>query len=125
MSPSRPDAAGARAIAAHALPSRQPLRLRTGDLVAVSKRDTEWPAFVFVECGQGEGWIPSSHLSGTTGEVTVIRAYDTQELATQTGDALEILEADDGCGWAWCRGADGREGWVPSRVIESSTSLPD
>lgn len=91
-----------------------------GEVVAVVRRDTEWPAFVYVECGRGEGWVPSEHLGGAAGDVTVIRAYDTQELATRAGDALDILTPDDGCGWTRCRNRGGREGWVPSRTLDQT-----
>jgi len=33
---------------------------------------------------------------------------------------LEVVDRDDESGWLWCRSADGREGWVPSRSVEAT-----
>jgi SH3-like domain-containing protein len=37
------------------------------------------------------------------------------------GDALSVGGEDEEFpGWRWCRGRDGREGWVPVELIDSS-----
>ncbi len=101
----------------HEIPPREPLSLRAGDVVTVHRRDDEWPAFVFVECEHGSGWVPSRRLSAGAGSATVLVPYDTTELPTRAGDRLEVLERDDESGWLWCRNAAGREGWVPVRTL--------
>jgi uncharacterized protein YgiM (DUF1202 family) len=47
-------------------------------------------------------------------------AYDTTELPTRVGETLDVVARDDESGWLWCRSADGREGWVPSRTLQSA-----
>lgn len=106
-----------RTIEAHTIPERPPLKLAAGDVVRVGERDTEWPAFVFVTCAAGSGWVPSRHLSAAEGEAEVVTAYDTTELPTSAGEVLEVIEVDDESGWCWCRSTTGREGWVPTRTL--------
>ena len=86
----------------------------------VGARDTEWPEFVFVTTPHGAGWVPARHLTESSGHGVVRTAYDTTELPTQAGDELEVLVEDVVSGWAWCRAAGGREGWVPVRTVEES-----
>ena len=104
-------------IADHEIPERPPLVVRPGDVVQVGDRDTEWPAFVFVAASHGTGWVPARHLD-VDGPVGVVRAgYDTTELPAVTGETVDVVEDDPESGWSWCRNADGREGWIPHRVL--------
>ncbi len=102
----------------HEIPSRPPLIVSPGDIVTVGERDTQWPSFVFVSGDAGSGWVPARHIAadGTTG--TVLTAYDTTELPAASGDSVELVQDDPESGWAWCRDANGREGWVPHRVLQ-------
>ncbi|WP_198939474.1 MULTISPECIES: SH3 domain-containing protein [Pseudofrankia] len=103
---------------AHETPERAPLRVDVGDRVEVGGRDTDWPAFVFVTTARGSGWVPGRHLSGTAaGPATVVTPYDTTELPTEVGQALDVLAEDPESGWLWCRDTSGREGWVPVRTV--------
>jgi uncharacterized protein YgiM (DUF1202 family) len=112
------------AAEAHAIPERAPLSLGAGEVVTVVHRDGEWPAFVFVAAARGSGWVPSRHLSADEGTAVVETPYDTTELATTGGEILEVVDRDDESGWLWCRSGDGREGWVPSRSVESPRPGP-
>ncbi|WP_254773627.1 SH3 domain-containing protein [Plantibacter sp. MMLR14_011] len=113
----RIDAVRCVLIADHEIPERPPLTVRPGDVVQVGDRDTEWPAFVFVTASHGTGWVPARHLD-VDGSVGVVRAgYDTTELPAVTGDTVDVVEDDPESGWSWCRNADGREGWIPHRVL--------
>lgn len=106
------------AVIAHQIPDRGPIRLQAGDEVeAGAERDLDWPEFVFVHAAGGSGWVPARHLSATGGPATVTTPYGTAELPTDKGDVLEVLEEDAESGWLWCRGARGREGWVPIRTV--------
>jgi len=111
------------ATEAHAIPERPPLSLVSGDVVTVGRRDGDWPAFVFVTTVRGSGWVPSRHLSAETGRAVVVTPYNTTELATRSGEILEVIARDDESGWLWCRSTDGREGWVPSRTVEATGGL--
>lgn len=101
----------------HEIPERPPLVVRAGDVVQVGERDTEWPAFTFVTASHGTGWVPARHID-IDGSIGVVRVgYDTTELPAASGDSVEVLEDDPESGWSWCRNADGREGWIPHRVL--------
>ena len=108
----------ARAVSGHEVPAREPIQLEPGDEVTVGERDTQWPAFVFVTCASGEGWVPSRHLSANAGTASVITPYDTTELDLVAGEEVAVLERDDTSGWWWCRRADGEVGWVPVSALD-------
>ena len=108
------------ATEAHVISERTPLSLASGDVVTVGRRDAEWPAFVFVTSVSGSGWVPARHLSADAGRAVVETPYNTTELATESGEILEVLVRDDQSGWLWCRSTDGHEGWVPNRTVEAA-----
>ncbi|WP_453984331.1 SH3 domain-containing protein [Brevibacterium casei] len=101
----------------HEIPDRPPLTLEPGDSVEVGDQDTEWPAFVFVTAPRGTGWVPARHIDidGPVGTVRV--GYDTTELPASSGDYVDLVRDDPESGWSWCRNSDGREGWIPRRVL--------
>ena len=105
------------ATEAHVIPERPPLSLASGDVVTVGRRDSDGPAFVFVTTARGSGWVPSRYLSADAGRAVVETPYNTTELATRSGEILEVVVRDDESGWLWCRSTDEREGWVPSRTL--------
>lgn len=109
------------ATKAHVISERPTLSLASGDVVTVGRRDSDWPAFVFVTAARGSGWVPSRYLSANAGRAVVETPYNTTELATGSGETIEVVERDDESGWLWCRSTDGREGWVPSRTVEATT----
>ena len=107
VSPSRLTSSSAMpfvvATEAHAIPERPPLSLASGDVVTVGRRHADWPAFVFVTTVQGSGWVPSRYLSADAGRAVVETPYNTTELATRSGEILEVIDRDDesgGCGAA-------------------------
>ncbi len=104
----------------HEAPARSPLVIEPGDVVEVGERDTEWPAFVFVTHPNGSGWVPGRFLetSGTVG--TVVTGYDTTELSLRSGEIVEVVRDDLESGWSWCRTDNGREGWIPHRVLAAA-----
>lgn len=104
----------------HEIPERATLVIEPGDEVQVGDRDTEWPAFVFVMAAQGTGWVPARHLDIDGSHGTVRVGYDTTELPATSGEIVDVLDDDPESGWSWCRNADGREGWIPHRVLTLS-----
>jgi Variant SH3 domain len=112
-----------RAVQAHQIPDRPPLRLSVGQRVTVGQQDTRWPAFVLVTAEAGQGWVPSRHLEldRASGAATVLVPYDTTELATTVGELLTVVTRDDASGWVWVRAADGRQGWVPADTVAASS----
>ena len=107
-----------RAIIAHTIPQRPPIRLVPGQRVRAGQRDTEWPAFVFVTTNDGAGWVPARHLDTSADPAVVVTSYDTTELATTAGEELTLIKRDDPSGWLRVRNVAGLEGWVPSRTVE-------
>ena len=109
-----------RAIApeGHDIPPGSSLQLVVGETVDAGERHDHWPAFVFVTSPKGIGWVPSRHLSGDSGPVTVTEAYDTTELALPPGARVTVVARDDESGWWWCRRDDGAEGWVPVEALQ-------
>jgi hypothetical protein len=107
-----------RAVEGHEIPERPPLRLSPGDRVTAGRRDTRWPAFVFVTAEAGQGWVPARHLDADSGPATVVEPYDTTELPTAAGQILTVIARDDESGWLWVRASGGREGWVPGDTVE-------
>lgn len=104
----------------HVIPRRAPLRIEPGDVVQVGDRDAEWPAFVFITTPHGSGWVPSRHIDVNGREGTVLVGYDTTELPVARGEHVEVIRDDSESGWSWCRNVDGREGWVPQRVLDDA-----
>lgn len=94
-----------------------PLILTAGEAVTVGRRDTTWPAFVFVATSHGEGWVPARHLSADLGPAVVMTPYDTTELVLTAGQTVEVLDRDDESGWWWCAAEDGTAGWVPMDAL--------
>ncbi|WGD36785.1 SH3 domain-containing protein [Lysinibacter sp. HNR] len=103
----------------HEIPTRAPLKIQPGEEVSIGKRDTEWPAFVFVTTPTGTGWVPARHIDTHGSLGTVLVAYDTTELPASAGETVEVLSDDPESGWAWCRNRSGLEGWVPHRVLRA------
>jgi hypothetical protein len=102
---------------AHEIPQRPPIRLSPGHQVQVGDHDTQWPEFVYVTAAHGSGWVPARHLSRQSGTAVVLTAYDTTELATRTGELLDVLAEDLLSGWLWCRSETGEQGWVPVNTV--------
>ena len=107
-----------RAVKAHVIPGRPPIRVTAGQRVRAGERDTTWPAFAFVTTGDGSGWVPARYIDTSAEPAVMLAPYDTTELATTAGELLTVLVVDGHSGWSWVRNAAGREGWVPSDTIE-------
>ncbi len=112
----------ATATSGHEVPDRSAIQIRAGERVTVGERSHEWPAFVFITCALGQGWVPARHLSGEEGVATVEADYDTTELPVADGQTVEVLAGDDASGWWWCRSEAGDEGWVPRSALVAPTS---
>jgi SH3-like domain-containing protein len=59
--------------------------------------------------------------------VLVVREYAAQyadPITVHAGDRV-LVGADDPAfpGWRWCRGPDGREGWVPEQLLRMDGSF--
>lgn len=106
---------------AHTAEDSSSLQLEVGDVVSVSERGVEWPAFVHVQTARGDGWVPARYLSADSGPATVRVPYDTTELPVAAGESVQVITRDDTSGWWWCKSDSGTEGWVPIEVFDIST----
>ncbi len=107
-----------RAVEAHEVPGRPPLRVAAGQRVQAGERDTTWPAFVLVSAEDGSGWVPGRHIDTSSQPPVMLASYDTTELRTNVGELLTVLDHDELSGWTWAANSLGQEGWVPDNTIE-------
>src|SRR5690349_20546112 len=105
-----------RAVTAHTIPERPPIRLTPGQQAQVGHKATAGPAFGSAPPAAGAGWVPGRHLDTSSDPAVVITAYATTELATTAGEELTLIEHDDPSGLAWVRNAAGREGWEQGHI---------
>ncbi len=94
--------------------------VEAGEQVQTGELSGEWPAFRWCVNRDGiGGWVPDRHLAPISNdEATVLRDYDTTELAAEAGEIVSVIEPDEECGWLWCSGSLGRAGWLPLSSIE-------
>lgn len=98
---------------------QNPIKLKIGDTVVITKRETnpEWLGWVFCVNPHGTGgWVSETYLQIEGGTANVIKDYDAAELAVSEHEVVESLHEE--FGWAWVRDRGGREGWVPLLHLE-------
>jgi hypothetical protein len=49
-----------------------------------------------------------------------LRLVTADHEVASSGEIVDFLADDPESGWSWCRNADGREGWVPHRVLTAA-----
>lgn len=95
-----------------------------GRLRLTGERDV-WDGFTWIwaisKDGK-EGWVPDTLIIETAEGVFAAEAFSAVELTCLPGAELDILRETHG--WAWCRDAQGSEGWVPLRNLDRSGSDP-
>ncbi len=96
----------------HARSYEAPITLERGARVAVLRRDTTWPEWLWCrDAGGREGWVHQSVLSIEGERATAQRHYDAIELTAEVGERLRCSERLGG--WAWCTHEQGQAGWIP------------
>ena len=100
-----------------------PIALRHGDPVQVQRADAEFTEWLWCRGpDEKEGWVHRSFLSHSSGRAVAVADYSAKELTVAAGEQVRIIRVLDG--WAFVE-LDGSEGgWVPERVLETSTSNP-
>ena len=94
-----------------------PLKIRDGDELRLSRKETVWEGWVWCTTEEGKsGWIPESFIDSTGNYGKANRDYDATELTVQVGDELDVLAEESG--WAWCGNSSGSFGWVPLDNLE-------
>ena len=108
-----------RVIASHTRTYADALSVMRGERVTVHKRDTEWPGWVWCENTTGTGgWLPEriiSQVDALNDVATIEEDFDTTELTTTRGEALEGATRESG--WIWLTNAAGHSGWVPEQTV--------
>jgi hypothetical protein len=96
---------------------KNPLVAKTGDILAIGKRDDEWPGWVWCTHPNGvSAWTPEAWLEIDGEKAILLRDYTSAELSVQPGDVLTLLAEESG--WYWAVNADHQEGWVPAGCVD-------
>lgn len=93
-----------------------PLKLKSGEVVTIGEKRSEWSGWLWCEDQDGKkGWVPESYVErkGDTGKVDV--EYDATELTVEKGEELEIIKEEKG--WLWCKNKKGNFGWIPKKKV--------
>lgn len=93
-----------------------PIRGAAGDRLTLSRRDDEFPGWVWATAADGRaGWVPESWLRVEGDSGTLVRDYIAAELPLEPGDVVsgELVLS----GWLWATSADGRVGWAPLHCL--------
>ena len=91
-----------------------PIKLKTGDEVAVTKRETnpDWLGWVFCVDKNGvSGWVSEKYLQIDGNSALAVTNYDATELGVEKGESVSLIHEE--FGWAWVKNSAGKEGWVP------------
>jgi SH3-like domain-containing protein len=110
-----------RVLADHVPAYPDPIAMCTGDVVALGRRDPEFPGWVWCTAADGRcGWVADAYLEVVGGEGIARREYSAAELAVRAGETVELVEEESG--WAWVTAAGGRAGWVPRAKLGAPTA---
>ncbi len=109
-----------RVTKAHTRSYDDPIMLRAGDVVQVTKRDMFDGAYLWLWClgGDGkEGWVPAAFLDVDADEkaARARRDYSALELTVAEGEVVTVVECESG--WCWVKNARGDAGWVPASTL--------
>jgi SH3-like domain-containing protein len=98
-----------------------PIAFRHGDPIEVQRADAEFTEWVWCRGPNGKaGWVHRGFLSQSSGVAVAVSDYSAKELTVAAGEQVRVIRVLDG--WAFVE-LDGSEvGWVPERVLETSTS---
>jgi SH3-like domain-containing protein len=109
---------------AYAAQYGDPIAFRHGDPIQVQRADAEFTEWLWCRGpDEKEGWVHRSFLSQFSGRAVAVSDYSAKELTVAAGEQARMIRVLDG--WALVE-LDGSEvGWVPERVLETSTSNHD
>lgn len=102
-----------------------PIKLKVGDRVRITKRETnpDWLGWVFcVREDNIGGWVSEKYLEISNDVAVVVKDYDATELAVVSGEIVEKRYEE--FGWAWVRNREMKEGWVPLSHLATSSYPP-
>lgn len=98
-----------------------PIRVKRGDGFRLTGREDVWDGhrwlWAAAEDGR-EGWVPDDLPCKRDGSITAAYDYSAHKLDVVSGENVELMATSHG--WAWCRQANGDEGWIPLHVLDRS-----
>ncbi len=107
-----------RVVKSHTRSYDDPLRVRKGAVVKISKRDLwndRYPWLWGTADDGKEGWIPESWVEVEGEKATLLRDYNAVELTVTLGENLTII--DESSGWYWVQNVRREFGWVPVECV--------
>ncbi len=113
-------------VAPYELAYTNPIKLKAGDFVSIEKwepKDSEWAGWAFCVDQRGvKGWVSEKYLRVDGKSAVAVDDYDATELSVQIGEMVKVRHQE--FGWAWVENTNGAQGWVPLKVLKTSTSEP-
>ena len=100
------------------------LCLTAGEHVHTIRWDSEWPGWIWCEAEDGRaGWVPERILErDRSGGASLTENFDGTEISICLGEHL-VVEREES-GWLWCRGSEGKVGWVPGNRVRALPPAP-
>ena len=95
-----------------------PLVMDAGDkLKIVTRRDDEWPGWVFCESQNGKrGWVPENGVVIDGDAAVAQQSYVAREVSVMEGEIVRIEKEESG--WAWVTNMTNETGWVPLKNLK-------
>jgi SH3-like domain-containing protein len=98
-----------------------PIAFRRGDSIEVQRADAEFTEWLWCRGPhEKEGWVHRSFLSQSSGVAVAVSDYSAKELTVAAGEQARVTRVLDG--WALVERDESEVGWVPERILETSTS---
>ena len=99
----------------------EPLIVKTGEVLTITTRQSEWPGWRWCVNTSGRGgWVPDAWIDragkGDGDGGRMLRDYDATELTAHVGERLTIELAESS--WLWCINEPGEHGWIPQQCVE-------
>ena len=115
----------ARVLKPYATQYPDPISVRRGETVALGKRDTDYPGWIWATSTVNgkSGWVPEHFLQIEGERASCLRDYSAKELSVSEGDIVTIRE--ELLGWALVEAEAGGVGWVPQSHLARSVSPLD
>ena len=86
-----------KVIVEYESPFPDPLKIRNGDQVQLTEKESEWPGWIWCINKKGkEGWVPRSYLKIQDNQATLLKDYDATELTAKVGENFVIMEEESG-----------------------------
>jgi hypothetical protein len=91
-----------------------PITMRSGEPLLFEGKEDNWQGWTWLWCTNQSGksgWVPQNYVLQLESGYLARCDYNAIELSVQTGEILEISQAESG--WLWCTNQSGQSGWVP------------